>query len=46
MDRREFDIRHLLQRRQVNYPGIRPLAEDQPEGPVANNILAPTPWAT
>ena len=42
MDRREFDIRHLLQRRQVNYPGIRPLAEDQPEGPVANNILAPT----
>ena len=42
LDRREFDVRRLLQERQANYPGVRPTAADQPEGPVANNILAPT----
>jgi len=41
-DGREFDKRRLLQQRQTTYPGVRPTSTDQPETPVANNILAPT----
>ena len=42
LDRREFDKRRLLQARQTTYPGVRPTSTDQPEGAIANNILAPT----
>ncbi len=42
LDRREFDKRRLLQERHTTYPGVRPTSTDQPTGPVANNILAPT----
>ena len=41
-DRYEFEIRSLMHKRQSDFPGVGPLSEDQPEGPTANNILAPT----
>jgi hypothetical protein len=42
VDRCQFEIRQLLHKRQTNFPGVRPTATDQPEGPSSNNILAPT----
>ena len=42
LDRYQFEIRVLMHNRQTNFPGVGPLSEDQPEGPSANNILAPT----
>src|SRR5882724_7646056 len=41
-DRCQFEMRQLLRRRQTSFPGVRPSAPDQPEGPSSNNILAPT----
>lgn len=41
-DRYQFEMRRLDQRRQADFPGVRPTAVDQPEGPTANSILAPT----
>jgi hypothetical protein len=42
ISRYQFEIRRLLQRRQSDFPGVRPTAMDQPEGPSANSILGPT----
>lgn len=42
LDRYQFEKRRLLRQRQTNFPGVRPTAVDQPEGPSSNNILAPT----
>jgi len=42
LDRYQFEIRRLMHQRQTNFPGVGPLSEDQPEGPSANSILAPT----
>jgi hypothetical protein len=42
LDRYQFEIRRLSHLRQINFPGVSPSAKEQPEGPTANNILAPT----
>ena len=42
LDRYEFDMRNLLQERQTSYPGVRPTSTDQPEVPIAHDLLAPT----
>ena len=41
-DRYQFEMRRLVHHRQANFPGVRPTAAEQPEGPTANSILAPT----
>jgi hypothetical protein len=42
LDRYQFEIRRLVHLRQTNFPGVRPTAVNQPEGPSANSILLPT----
>jgi hypothetical protein len=42
LDRYQFKIRRLVFRRMSSFPGVSPETQNKPEGPTANNILAPT----